>query len=150
MPHKKGHHAKSAEPGHHASKHAEHAVRHHSASAPMTGMHNAPHPKSGGGGMIHGGGAKASAHGQAPPATSIQGSMGIIENVRAGKDHNMGIPGIISSTSLGPEQRTRLVSGIIESPMSGHTAEGPVSKVLGHDATAYNEGMVHIRGSHFK
>lgn len=129
-------------------KHSE--PRHHSASAPMTGMHNAPHPKSGSGGMIHGGGAKASAHGQAPPATSIQGSMGIIENVRAGRDHNMGIPGIISSTSLGPEQRQRLVNGIIESPMSGSTAEGPVSKVMGHDATAYNEGMVHIRGSHFK
>jgi hypothetical protein len=77
--------------------------------------------------------------------------MGIIENVRAGKDHNMGIPGIISSTSLGPEQRSRLVSGIIESPMGGGVgSEGPVSKVLGHDATAYNEGMVHIRGSHFK
>jgi len=130
-------------------KHA--APRHHSASAPMSGMHNAPHPKSGSGGMIHGGGAKASVRGQAPPATSIQGSMGIIENVRAGKDHNMGIPGIISSTSLGPEQRSRLVGGIIESPMSGSmAAEGPVSKVMGHDATAYNEGMVHIRGSHFK
>ena len=76
--------------------------------------------------------------------------MGIIENVRRGKDHNMGIPGIISSTSLGPEQRQRLVSGIIESPMGGHSVEGPVSKVMGHDATAYNEGMVHIRGSHFK
>ena len=116
-------------------KHA--APRHHSASAPMSGMHNAPHPKSGSGGMIHGGGAKASVRGQAPPATSIQGSMGI--------------PGIISSTSLGPEQRSRLVGGIIESPMSGSmAAEGPVSKVMGHDATAYNEGMVHIRGSHFK
>jgi len=132
-------------------KHADKAVRHHSASAPMTGMHNAPHPKSGGGGMIHGGGAKAAAHGNAPAATSIQGSMGIIENVRAGKDHNMGIPGIISSTSLGPEQRQRLVGGIIESPMSGHLApEGPVCKVMGHDATAYNSGMVHIRGSSHK
>lgn len=141
--------AHMAKKGMAGGKHAE--PRHHSASAPMTGMHNAPHPKSGGGGMISGGGAKAAARGQAPPATSIQGSMGIIENVRAGKDHNMGIPGIISSTSLGPEQRSRLVSGIIESPMSGHmAAEGPVSKVMGHDATAYNEGMVHIRGSHFK
>jgi hypothetical protein len=141
--------AQMAKKGMMGGKHSE--PRHHSASAPMTGMHNAPHPKSGGGGMISGGGAKASAHGQAPGATSIQGSMGIIENVRAGKDHNMGIPGIISSTSLGPEQRTRLVSGIIESPMSGHMApEGAVSKVMGHDATAYNEGMVHIRGSHFK
>jgi len=132
-------------------KHMDKSVRHHSASAPMTGMHNAPHPKSGTGGMISGEGAKSSVKGQAPPATSLRGSMGIIENVRAGKDHNMGIPGIISSTSLGPEQRQRLVGGIIESPMSGSmAAEGPVSKVMGHDATAYNEGMIHIRGSHFK
>jgi len=162
MPHKKSHHPEGMEAmgkkeASHLSKkmvggkHLDKAVRHHSASAPSTGMHNAPHPKSGSGGMISGGGAKAATHGNAPAATSIQGSMGIITDVRRGKDHNMGIPGIISSTSLGPEQRSRLVNGIIESPMSGHMApEGPVSKVMGHDATAYNEGMIHIRGSHFK
>lgn len=151
MPSEKKMAAHMAKKGMMGGKHADKAVRHHSASAPMTGMHNAPHPKSGGGGMIHGGGAKSAVRGQAPAATSIQGSMGIIENVRKGRDHNMGIPGIISSTSLGPEQRQRLVGGIIESPMSGHMApEGPVSKVMGHDATAYNEGMIHIRGSHFK
>ena len=124
---------------------------HHKQSDIRGAIHQAPHPISKSGGMMSGGGAKAAQHGQAPGATSIQGSMGIIENVRAGKDHNMGIPGIISNTSLGPEQRQRLVGGIIESPMSGHMApEGPVSKVMGHDATAYNQGMVHIRGSHFK
>lgn len=141
MPHKKGHVASKA----------EHSVRHHSASAPMSGMHNAPHPKTAGGNMISGGGAKSAVHGQAPPATGLMGSMGIIENVRNGKDHNMGIPGIISSTSLGPDQRNRLVGGIIETMVqSGHPKEGPVSTVQGRDATAYNEGMVHIRGSHFK
>ena len=93
---------------------------------------------------------QAARRGQAPPATSIVGSMHIIESPRKGKDHNMGIPGIISSTSLGPEQRSRLVSGIIDSPMSGQAADGPVHKIMGHDSTAYNEGMVHIRGSHFK
>jgi len=76
--------------------------------------------------------------------------MHIIESPRKGKDHNLGIPGIISSTSLGPEQRQRLVSGIIESPMSASAVSGPVHTILGHDSTAYNEGMVHIRGSHFK
>jgi hypothetical protein len=32
----------------------------------------------------------------------------------------------------------------------GAHPSGPVHSVMGHDATAYNEGMVHIRGSHFK
>ena len=112
--------------------------------------HMAPHPKSAHGEFISGHGAVAGAHGQAPSATSILGSMGIIEDPKKGRDHNMGIPGIISSTSLGPEQRQRLVAGIIESPMEGEAAEGPVSMVQGHDATAYNEGMIHLRGSHFK
>jgi len=112
-------------------------------------IHMAPHPKSKTGGMIHGGIA-AARHGQAPPATSMMGSLGIIEHPSNRKEYNMGIPGIITSTSLGPEQRARLVSGIIESPMAGEHASGPVHKVMGHDATAYNAGMVHLRGSHFK
>jgi len=131
----------------------------HGASAPhhkqadMRGaVHMAPHPKSAGGGMISAHGAKAARAGQAPPASGLMGSMGIISSPSGGRDREMGIPGIITSTSLGPEQRQRLVGGIIESPMGGmgHTAEGPVHKVMGHDATAYNAGMVHIRGSHFK
>ena len=102
--------------------------------------------------MIGSGGAKAGSHGQAPPATSMQGSLGIIENTMSGGNRNrpVGIPGIISSTSLGPEQRQRLVAGIIESPMEGRGPSGPVHAVMGHDATAYNEGMVHLRGSPFK
>ena len=98
-------------------------------------------------------GAKAAHHGQAPPATSLQGSLGIIENAMGGDRHrSVGIPGIISSTSLGPEQRQRLVGGIIESPMEGqHPRDsGAVHSVMGHDSTAYNEGMIHLRGSQFK
>lgn len=97
-------------------------------------------------------GAKAAHHGQAPPATSLQGSLGIIEFPMRGKEgRHVGIPGIISSTSLGPEQRQRLVAGIIESPMEGVShSTGAVHSVLGHDSTAYNAGMVHIRGSSFR
>jgi hypothetical protein len=111
-------------------------------------IHQAPAPKPAGFSSKPQG--RAASHGQAPPATSMLGSLGIIEHPSAGRDRNVGIPGIISSTSLGPEQRQRLVSGIIESPMSGQSVSGPVHTILGHDATAYNEGMVHIRGSHFK
>ena len=113
-------------------------------------IHAAPKPKHGGALMEKNVG-KAARAGQAPPASSLMGSLGIIESPRKGRDHNLGIPGIISSTSLGPEQRQRLVGGIIESPMEGPAhASGPVHTMMGHDATAYNSGMVHIRGSHFK
>lgn len=111
-------------------------------------IHQAPHPKSKGSSMApHG---RAAAHGQAPGATSLPGSMGIIEHPSAGRDRSLGIPGLIGSTSLGPMQRQRLVSGIIESPMEGKAEGGAVHSIMGHDSTAYNEGMVHIRGSHFK
>lgn len=112
----------------------------------------APHPE-GRSHLMGAGGAKAGSHGQAPAATSLQGSLGIIENAMGGnRNRAVGIPGIISSTSLGPEQRQRLVAGIIESPMEGqHPRDsGAVHAVMGHDSTAYNEGMVHIRGSQFK
>jgi len=111
----------------------------------------APHP-SGKSGLIGADGAKAGHHGQAPSASSLPGSLGIIEHPAGGRrDRSVGIPGIISSTSLGPEQRQRLVAGIIESAMAGHSTDsGAVHSVMGHDATAYNEGMVHIRGSGFK
>jgi hypothetical protein len=133
-----------------AASHGSKAAHHKQADL-RDAIHQAPHPVSKSGPMISGGGAKAASHGQAPGATSMRESLGIIDNVRAGKDHNMGIPGIISSTSLGPDQRQRLVSGIIESPMSGGAdSEDAVSTVMGHDATAYNQGMIHLRGSHFK
>lgn len=107
----------------------------------------APHP-SGHSSFIGSGGAKAGSHGQAPQATSMPGSLGIIEHPSGGKDRNMGIPGLLSSTSLGPQQRQNIVAGIIESPMNAsRDSSGPVHAILGHDATAYNEGMVHIAGS---
>jgi len=84
-----------------------------------------------------------------PQATSMPGSMGIIHDVMKPGKGVVGVPGIISSTTLGPEVRHRLVSGIIDSPMGRSTDQGPVSKVAGHDATAYNAGMVHIAGSRF-
>lgn len=112
-------------------------------------LHAAPAPKHGGSVMAQHSGL-AARKGQAPPATSLMGSLHIIESPRKGKDHNLGIPGIISSTSLGPEQRSRLVAGIIETPMAGEAAAGAVRNIMGHDATAYNEGMIHLRGSHFK
>ena len=124
----------------------------HARQSEMHGaLHKAPHPKSGGGGMISAQGAKAARKGQAPPASSLNGTLGIIEHPSGGKDREMGIPGIISSTSLGPEQRQRIVSGIIESPMGGVMDKtGAVHAILGHDSTAYNAGMRHIPGSHFK
>ncbi len=111
----------------------------------------APHP-SGKGHMLGADGAKAARHGQAPPATSLPGQLGIIEHPMLGDRHrSVGIPGIMSSTSLGPEQRSRLVAGIIESGLdSGRRADGAVHTVQGRDSTAYNAGMVHIAGSGFK
>ena len=83
-------------------------------------------------------------------ATSLAGDMGIIQDVmRPGRGIH-GIPGIISSTTVGPEQRERLVSGIIVSAMGGHMDQGPVTRVTGHDSTAWNAGMAHIPGSHFR
>jgi len=130
-----------------AAKHGSKAT-HVRGDEVRSSVHMAPAPKPAGfSSKPHG---QAAKHGQAPGATSLPGSLGIIEHPQKGRDHNLGIPGIISSTSLGPEQRSRLVSGIIESPMAGHAVSGPVHTIMGHDSTAYNEGMIHIRGSHFK
>lgn len=116
-------------------------------------IHMAPSPKSSGFSAKPQG--MSARNGQAPQATGAgsygMGSMGIIQSPsQGGRERSVGIPGIISSTSLGPEQRSRLVSGIIESPMAASAVDGPVHKIMGNDATAYNEGMVHLRGSSFK
>ena len=87
---------------------------------------------------------------QGPQATSLPGGINIIHDVQKAGRGATGVPGIISSTTLGPEVRRRLVSGIIESPMAAESADGPVHRVQGVDATAYNEGQVHIAGSRFK
>jgi hypothetical protein len=80
--------------------------------------------------------------------------MGIIQDVAKGgnRDRARGVPGIITSTTLGPEVRQRLQKGIIESMMGavGHGGEGPVMAAAGHDATAYNTGMVHMAGSQYR
>ena len=85
-----------------------------------------------------------------PQATSMPGSLSIIKDVGGRSGGIQGIPGIISSTLTSPETRQRLVSGILD-PMSGSAApQGPVHSVTGHDSTAYNSGMCHIRGSSYK
>ena len=90
----------------------------------------------------------------AQQATSVPGALGIIDphSATSPKDKRLeGIPGIIQTTTEGPQTRARLVGGIIESPMAdGKPASGPVHAVSGHDATAYNAGMKHIPGSSFK
>lgn len=126
---------------HKAGKHPHESVR--------SALHHvAPHPP-GHSSRIEGhiGSAR---DGQAPPASSLPGSYGIIENPSGGKVRPMGIPGIITSTSLGPEQRQRMVAGILEQPGArGHSQPDAVHKMEGTDATAYNSGMVHLRGSPF-
>ena len=89
--------------------------------------------------------------GQGPQATSMPSRTmsGIVEPMSHSKPIHVGIPGLVNSTTMGPEVRQRLVSGIIESAMGMTHASGPVSKVAGHDATAYNAGMRHIAGSPF-
>ena len=91
---------------------------------------------------------------QGPQASSLPGMMGIIQDVASGgnRDRARGVPGIITSTTLGPEVRQRLQKGIIESMMGGggNGAEGPVTAAAGKDSTAYNAGMVHIAGSQYR
>jgi len=84
-----------------------------------------------------------------PQATSMLGSMNIINDAGGhGSGRAHGIPGIITTTSLGPEQRTRLISGIIDLADGGHhEMEGPLHSVMGHDATAMNAGMRPIPGA---
>jgi hypothetical protein len=163
MPHRKGHAAEpkvsmasvqEAAPMRHSKSVSKKAAHAGASAAHVRGdmvrgaVHSAPAPKhSGFSSAPHG---QAARKGQAPSATSLNGALNIIESPRKGRDHNLGIPGIISSTSLGPEQRQRLVSGIIESGMGATNTSGPVHAIMGHDSTAYNEGMVHIRGSSFK
>jgi hypothetical protein len=86
-----------------------------------------------------------------PQATSHP-MPGVIMNVHRPGKGSVGVPGIITSTTTGNEVRQRLMLGVIESPagMKGQSAEGPLHKAMGHDATAWNSGMAHIAGSPFK
>lgn len=119
---------------------ANESMRHHSA---------APTPRDTHYGMGGGGGMRREGH-QGPQATSMPGMLPVIQDVRRAGKGAVGVPGIISSTTLGPNVRRRLAIGIIENPMEAETATGPVHRVAGHDSTAYNEGMVHISGSRYK
>jgi hypothetical protein len=92
---------------------------------------------------------KANTPSHFPQASSLPGVPGIIHDVSAHGTPQQGIPGIIATTTTSPETRARLVGGIIEQVASGRAHPGPVSEVQGHDATAYNAGMAHIRGSPF-
>lgn len=84
---------------------------------------------------------------QYPQASGLPGSLSIIENAGRGRDRPHGIPGILSTTSLGPEQRRKLISGIIDLSEHGRKADGPVHNVSGHDATAMNAGMRPLPGA---
>lgn len=85
---------------------------------------------------------------ESPQASSMPGSLPIIKDAqkRSGAAH--GVPGIINSTTTSPETRLRLIQGVLDlSHSAGSAEQGAVHTMLGHDSTAYNMGMVHIRGS---
>ena len=85
------------------------------------------------------------------PQASSYPMPGVIMDVHRPGKGAVGIPGIITSTTTGNEVRQRLMLGVIESPAGiKHSADGPLHKALGHDATAWNSGMAHISGSHFR
>lgn len=129
--------------------------RHKAVKAPRSALDMGLHPSSKNSSHLRTavGHPGKSASADAQQATSLPGKMGIIDphGAASGKDRvKEGIPGIISTTTQGEATRARLVGGIIESPMSsGKAPSGPVHSVSGHDATAYNAGFVHIRGSPF-
>jgi hypothetical protein len=86
-----------------------------------------------------------------PQATSVPGAVHIIHDVMKAGRGISGVPGIISSTTLGNEVRQRLMTGIIDSPAGAReSAVGPVQRAMGMDSTAYNAGMAHIAGSPYR
>ena len=82
-------------------------------------------------------------------ATSLPGSLHIIQDVQHKPGMAKGISGIISSTTEGSQVRARLMMGVIDTLVPKKAPEGPVSHAEGRDSTAYNTGMVHLRGSPF-
>lgn len=85
---------------------------------------------------------------QVPQATGMPGQAMIIADAGRGKgDRKPGIPGILTTTTLGSQQRTRLVSGIIDLSERKPEESGPLHSVSGHDATAMNAGMRPIPGA---
>jgi len=59
----------------------------------------------------------------------------------------VGLKGIANSTSLGPEQRSRVLSGIIQAD-SRQKGQSGVSKSSMKSATTRTIGMVHIPGTY--
>lgn len=82
-----------------------------------------------------------------PQATGLPGELMIIQNASRGSDKTRGIPGILNTTTLGPEQRRGLVDGIIDLSAYGRKGDGPVHRVSGNDATAHNAGMRPLPGA---
>lgn len=106
------------------------------------------------GGMAHGAGKGVPMEGKAsrqPVATTMPGDHHILDLAKEhGKDVDRGIPGIIRTTTTGPDVRHKLVSGILDMADHGRKADGPVHAVTGHDATARNAGMRPIPGSPYR
>jgi len=82
-----------------------------------------------------------------PQASGLPGELMIIQDASRGRSKTLGIPGILNTTTLGPDQRNRLVDGIIDMSSKGRTADGPVHSVSGRDATAMNAGMRALPGA---
>jgi hypothetical protein len=87
---------------------------------------------------------------ESPQASSMPGSLPIIKNPQAKSGAAHGVPGIINSTTTSPETRLRLIQGVLDlAESAGSSDQGAVHTMMGHDSTAYNMGMVHIRGSKY-
>jgi hypothetical protein len=85
---------------------------------------------------------------ESPQASSMPGALPIIKDAQAKSGAAHGVPGIINSTTTSPETRLRLIQGVLDLANSAGSADqGAVHTMMGHDSTAYNMGMVHIRGS---
>lgn len=85
---------------------------------------------------------------ESPQASSMPGALPIIKDAQNKPGMAHGIPGIINSTTTSPETRLRLIQGVLDLAHSaGSSEQGAVHTMMGHDSTAYNMGMVHIRGS---
>ena len=70
----------------------------------------------------------------------------IMDVSKRGGSTGQGLKGIVNSTSLGPQQRQRVVSGIIEVDQRKKTPMMTASAIK--TATRREMGMVHIAGTH--
>jgi hypothetical protein len=70
----------------------------------------------------------------------------IMDVSKRGGSTGQGLKGIVNSTSLGPQQRQRVVSGIIEVDQRKKTPMMTASAIK--TATRREMGMVHIAGTY--